>query len=445
MRASYFAADSIEKSSLEGITADFVEDGPELLARWGRHHGWTERRLASNVESYGRATVGRISADARTRLRNGAMYSGVNFGSQDYLNLAAHPSVHGAAKKAIDTYGVHSAGSVALMGSTELSIALESRLAAFLGYRDCTIFPTGWGAGYGLVKTLVRRDDHVVIDILAHACLQEGARNATPNVHRFPHCSNMAVQRRLAGIRAQDSGCGILVVTEGVFSMDSDVPDLRELQEICRRYDATLMVDVAHDLGALGATGRGVLELQDMVGKVDVVMGSFSKTFASNGGFVATNEPALKTVLRYNCGPLTFTNALSPVQAAIVLSALDIVEGDEGAELRAKLMANVLRLRAGLDARAFQVLGRPSAIVPVVLGGSPVSRLATRYAFENGAIVNLVEYPAVSRNSCRWRLQVMAQHTAQHIDTFIEIAVAAQDAARQYEKDVERAEACAAL
>lgn len=445
MKASYFTADSIDSSSLEGITADFFDDGIEMLARWRRHSDWHEQRLANRVDPYAKATLGSVSSETVARLRDGSLCSGVNFASQDYLNLSAHPSVHAAARKAIDAYGVHSAGSVALMGSTELSIALESRLATFLGYRDCTVFPTGWGAGYGVVKTLVRRGDHVVIDVLAHACLQEGARNATLNVHSVPHCSNIAVERRLERIRAGDTRCGILVVTEGVFSMDSDVPDLAELQAICRRHDATLMVDVAHDLGALGATGRGVLELQDMVGKVDLVMGSFSKTFASNGGFVATNEPALKPALRYNCGPLTFTNALSPVQAAIVLAALDIVDGEEGAALRARLMGNVLRLRAGLEANGFQVLGQPSAIVPAVFGNSPVSRLATRYALENGAIVNLVEYPAVSRNSCRWRLQVMAQHTASHIDMLVEIAMAAQVAARRYESESEVAEALVAL
>jgi len=440
MEENYFLTNSIARDSLGGVTADFFDQGADLLARWGRHHDWLERRLLYNVEPYGKATVGRISTNSGVRLRNGASYSGVNFASQDYLNLAAHPSVHAAAKRAIDSYGVHSAGSVALMGSTELSIELEERLASFLGYRDCTVFPTGWGAGYGLVKTLVRAEDHVLIDVLAHACLQEGARNATANVHIFPHCSNIAVQRRLERIRASDARCGILVVTEGVFSMDSDVPELAALQAICSHHGATLMVDVAHDLGALGATGRGVLEQQGMAGKVDIVMGSFSKTFASNGGFVATHESALKPALRYNCGPLTFTNALSPVQAATVLAALDIVVGDEGAELRARLMNNVLSLRNGFDASAFQVLGQPSAIVPVVFGGSPVSRLATRYALENGAIINLVEYPAVSRNSCRWRLQVMAQHTAQHIESLLGVAVAAREAAIRYEEDVKGVE-----
>lgn len=156
-------------------------------------------------------------------------FTGVNFGSQDYLSLAGHPAIRAAATEAASKFGVHSAGSAALMGNTGLSVELERQLADFLGYADCTVFPTGWGAGYGTIKTLVRPSDHIVIDVLAHACLREGARNATANVHTFPHLSNKAVERRLKRIREEDAETGILVVTETVFSMDSDVPDLAEL------------------------------------------------------------------------------------------------------------------------------------------------------------------------------------------------------------------------
>ena len=355
------------KTCLDLTTADFEQSGADLLGRWRPYFDWTALRSAENVLPYSKASSGRIHSSVDAILSNGTRCAGINFASQDYLNLSAHPAVHDAALKAIRTYGVHSAGSAALMGNTQLSLELEQRLAGFLGYRDCTIFPTGWGAGYGAIRTLVRPGDHIVIDVLAHACLHEGARNATGNVSTFPHCSNAAVRRRLERIRADHPEAGILVVTEGVFSMDSDVPDIAELQDICRAFGAFLLVDVAHDLGALGPTGRGVLELQDMVGKVDIVMGSFSKTFASNGGFVATNEPALKPALRYSAGPLLFSNALSPVQAAIVLAALDIVESEDGRQRRDQLMANVTTLRDGLVAEGFAILGQPSAIVPVLM------------------------------------------------------------------------------
>ena len=191
------------------------------------------------------------------------------------------------------------------------------------------------------------------------------------------------------------------------------------------------MVDCAHDLGAIGPTGRGYLEIQDFVGGPDVLMGSFSKTFASNGGFVATNVRELKHGLRYACGPSTFSNAMSPVNAAVVSACIDIVQSEEGAELRRRLIENVQYLRQRLQQEQFEVLGQESAIVPVILGDNRISRLMTKYALATGGIVNLVEYPAVSRNTCRWRLQVMAFHTRTQIERFVEIAVHARQAATE--------------
>jgi glycine C-acetyltransferase len=270
-----------------------------------------------------------------------------------------------------------------------------------------------------------------VIDLLAHACLQEAARDATQNVHQFRHCSTNALESKLKRIRAKDSVNGILVVTETVFSMDSDVPDIEAVQKLCKTYSATLMVDIAHDFGAIGETGHGHLGLQNMLGKVDVVMGSFSKTFASNGGFAACNNPALKLALRYNCGPLTFTNAITPVAATIVSECLRIVKSEEGKHRREKLMQNILHLRKGMEEAGFEILGQPSAIVPVILGNNALSLLVTKHCLKLGGIVNLVEYPAVSKNTCRWRLQVMTDHTFEQIDRFVEIAREARTLGKQ--------------
>ena len=412
---------------LDGVTSDFIDPGvSNLLDRLQPLTDWLNRRLQYDVEPYFRSTNTKIVPMLATRSRGDKSYAGVNFGSQDYLNLSSHPAVIAAAQQAAAHYGVHSAGSAALMGLSALTLQLEERIAAFLGLNDATVFPTGWGAGYGTIRSLVGRNDCVVIDSLAHACLQEGARAATTNVYTIPHLSLDALEQRLRRLQRSHTG-GVLVVTETVFSMDSDVPDLRATQDVCRAYGATLFVDVAHDLGALGHTGRGILEVQSLLGEIDIVMGSFSKTFASNGGFAATNHPALKLALRSGCGPQTFSNALSPVQAATVLKCFDIVEGEEGDERRARLMSNVVYLRDRLMDAGFKVLGQPSAIVPIVVGDNRVSRLMTKYALESGAIVNLVEYPVVSRNSCRWRAQVMADHTKDHIDTFVAVAKAARE------------------
>lgn len=407
---------------LSGSVADYLSiPGKNLLDRLQAHTSWWNSRYEHGVDPYSKSSDGPISAECKAKDRLGRTYSGINMASQDYLSLASHHAIKAAAKDAIDLYGVHSAGSPALMGNTTASLELEHRLAAFVGMADCTVFATGWAAGYGVIKSLVKQTDHIFIDQLAHACLMEGARNATPHVHVFPHLSTDGLERRLKRVRKEHPEAGFLIVTESLFSMDSDTPDLALHQELAKRYDATFMVDAAHDLGCLGTRGRGHLEMQGMLGKVDVLMGSFSKTFASNGGFVATNHPALKLAMRYGSGPQTFSNAISPIQASIVIKALEIIESQEGAVLRESMLRNSALLRESLANAGFEVMGDPSAIVPVVLGNSSRSRFITRFTLERGGLVNLVEFPAVAKNASRFRLQVMAGHTREQIHRFVKI------------------------
>jgi len=420
-----------------GSVANYLhskEFGGQLLDRLQPHHDWWDTRYESGVDSYSKSSAGPILAECKAQDRRGCHFEGINMASQDYLALASHPDIKKAAKDAVDNYGVHSAGSPALMGNTTASVELEHRLAEFLGMKDCTVFATGWAAGYGTIKALVRDTDHIVIDQFSHACLIEGARNTTQNIHVFPHLSLGRLEGKLKRIRKSHPETGILIVTESLFSMDSDTPDIKAHQQLANTYDATLMVDVAHDMGCMGPTGRGHLEMQGMLGKVDVVMGSFSKSFASNGGFVASNHPALKLALRYGCGPLTFSNAISPVQANIVLKSLDIIESKEGDVLRNRMLQNAIYLREGLTNAGFEVMGDPSAIIPVILGNTARSRLITKFTLEHGGLVNLVEFPAVAKNSSRYRLQVMASHTAAQIDRFVDLLNRAeQDADKQME------------
>ncbi|MCB1420389.1 MAG: aminotransferase class I/II-fold pyridoxal phosphate-dependent enzyme, partial [Notoacmeibacter sp.] len=274
---------------------------------------------------------------------------------------------------------------------------------------------TGWSAGFGVIKGLVRSHDHIVMDALAHACLQTGAQAATRNVSLFRHNDVEHCRDRLAAIRQRDRDGAIMVVTESLFSMDSDTPDIAALQALAHEYNAVLMVDVAHDLGCLGRDGTGHIGMQDMLGKVDLVMGSFSKTFASNGGFVATNKRAVKEYLRFYSPSCTFTNALSPVQVAIVGKALEIVRSAEGAQLRRDLMGNILSLRMQLKDRGMDFYGDPSAIVAVKTGDEALARMTARALPDVGLIANLVEFPAVGKGLARFRMQVMATHTEDEV------------------------------
>lgn len=388
--------------------------GPDLLARLQPYHEWHRTRTDHALWHYSRSLESAPGPEAAVASERGERLSGVNFASQDYLALSSHPAIHEVAARALRDFGPHSAGSSALLGNTRLSLQLEAALAEFLGGGEVTLFPTGWGAGFGVVTGLVRPADHIILDERAHACLQQGAAAATRNIRRCRHLDVERVGQLLARIRADDRENAILVVTEGLFSMDSTTPDVARLQELCHEWGATLLVDVAHDLGSLGPDGLGALGEHSLVGSVDLVIGAFSKTFASNGGFVWSRANGVRQFLKMAAGPACFSNALSPLQAAVVAEALAIVRSVEGARRRADLLSASLGLRAELAARAIEPLGRPSPIVPVVIGREPIARLAIGLLHERGMFVNLAEHPAVPLHGSRFRLQVMATHTPEH-------------------------------
>ena len=386
---------------------------------------WQDLRRRHGLWPYARSTSSAPKTHCSARTDAGQVLSGVNFASQDYLSLSSHPAIKQAAIGAIEEYGVHSAGSAALLGNTRLSLELEKVISDFLHGREVVLYPTGWSAGFASVQGLVRAKDHVVLDVLAHSCLQEGARAATQNIHFHGHLNVGALARRLERIRANDTENGILVVTESLFSMHSDTPDIAALRAVCDQYDAKLLVDCAHDLGCIGEDGLGHLGLQNMLDKADVIIGSFSKTFASNGGFIAVKTRAAAEYLKYYSATQTFSNALSPVQAATVLAAFRIVRSEEGKKRRRDLMNNILYMRGEMEKVGMETLGDPSAIVPVRVGAEGLARIASRELVALGAIANLVEYPAVPQGGARFRVQVMSDHNRQDIDTLVAVMLKA--------------------
>jgi glycine C-acetyltransferase len=400
--------------ALRGSVAQFAQPrGANLMRRTEPLDSWCRLRAEHGVWQYARALDGAPGPESNLHEEDAPPATatrGINFASQDYLSLASHPAIREAAQAALDEAGPHSAGSAVLLGNNRLSLALEAALAELVQMEHVTLFPTGWGAAFGVITALVNARDYVLVDQLAHASLRQGANAATRNVALHRHLDTGHVRELLAAIRARDTENGILVVTEGLFSMDADMPDLPLMQHLCREYNATLLVDVAHDLGALGPGGSGSLGLQAMLGKVDLVMGAFSKTFASNGGFVACASRAVKRQLQLFAGPHLFSNALSPLQAGCVLAALRIVAGSEGDVLREALLGNAVALRAGLAETGMRCLGVPSAIVPLWIGSEQVARLAGRTLAREGVFVNAVEYPGVPLGAARLRLQVMAGH-----------------------------------
>ena len=406
----------LAEGALAGTAAQFSQPrGPDLLARTAAVERWHDQRANHGLWQYARSLEGAPYPIASIRDEAGTGARGINFASQDYLSLASHPGVAEAAARALRDAGPHSAGSAVLLGNTKTSLLLEQAIAGLVQAEHVALFPTGWGAAFGAITALVQPQDHVVIDQFAHASLRQGASAATPKVAVNRHLDVDHVRQLVGAIRARDTEHGILVVTEGLFSMDSDSPDLARLQAVCHEFGATLLVDVAHDLGALGPNGGGAIEAQGMLGKIDLVMGAFSKTFSSNGGFVATASRAVKRHLQLYAGPHMFSNALSPVQAAVILECVNIVRSDEGAALRSDLLRNAEGLRRLLTDEGLECMGTPSAIVPVLIGSEKVSRLVGKLLFEQSVFVNQVEFPGVPVGASRLRLQLMANHNMQQL------------------------------
>jgi 7-keto-8-aminopelargonate synthetase-like enzyme len=384
--------------------------GADLGAKAAAFTEWFDESVRGGGFAYSKRLTRAPGPDSPLRYADGKIHTGYNFSSQDYLGLATHPEITAAACRAIARYGVHSAGSTALAGGMDFSDELEAALAAHLGMPFVTLFPSGWAAGYGVTRGLVRANDHVIVDVLAHNCLQEGAAAATRNLHYFRHLDVQHARDKLTAIRANHADSGILLITESLFAIDASAPDLVALQAMCREFGAMLLVDVSHDLGCSGPDGTGQIGRQGLQGRVDLVMGSFAKTFASSGGFVATHRRPIREYFRYHSPTNAFSNALSPAQIAVVLAALRIVRSSEGDRRRAGLLAAVRALRNGLAARQIEVLGQPAAIVPAMIGRDEVARLAVKFAAEAGVLANLFEYPVVARNAARFRLQVMSGH-----------------------------------
>jgi len=421
---------AIPESALSGSLRDFkAPNGIDLLDRISGFFDWQDLRRSYNLWPYAKSTATAPKTHCAAKTDRGDDIQGVNFASQDYLSLASHPEIKEAAIQAVHDYGVHSAGSAALLGNTRHSLVLERTISDFIGGHEIVLYPTGWSAGFAAVQGVVRPGDHVVMDVLAHSCLQEGARAATQNVHFHGHLNIAGLERRLQRIRATDKENGILVVTESLFSMHSDTPDIAALHAVCRQYDAMLLVDCAHDFGCIGEDGLGHIGLQQMVDKVDIIIGSFSKTFASNGGFIAVKSRSTAEYLKYFSATQTFSNALSPIQAAVVLKAFDIVRSQEGKRRRRSLMDNILYMRREMAKVGLEALGDPSAIVPVRVGAEGLARIASRELASLGAIANLVEYPAVPQGGARFRVQVMADHSQDDVDMLIRLMQKAMRAA----------------
>lgn len=343
----------------------------------------------------------------------------IMLGSNNYLGLTQHPKVREAAIKAVEDYGTGCTGSRLLNGTLDMHLELESRLAQFAKKEAALVFTTGYQVNLGTISALMGRHDTVVIDKADHASIVDGCKLSHTNVVRFKHNDMADLERVLAGV---DHSRGILIVVDGVFSMEGDVADLPEIVRLKKRYGARLMVDEAHSVGVFGEGGRGTCEHFGLIDEVDLIMGTFSKSFASTGGYVAGDEDVIYYV-RHMARPFLFTAAIPPSSAAAALAALDVIETEP--ERRAKLWDNVHKMKRWYDELGFCTAGSQSPVIPLVVGEEMRLARFWRRLFDLGVFANAAVSPAVEPDHALIRTSYMATHTDEHLTRAIEIAAQA--------------------
>ena len=337
----------------------------------------------------------------------------IMLGSNNYLGLTHHPKVLEAASRALHTYGSGCTGSRFLNGTLDLHLQLEAALAEFLGKEDCIVFSTGYNANLGLISGLVNKRDVVFLDKLDHASIVDGAKMSFGETVRFNHGDLVGLERKLE----QHPGAGKMVIVDGVYSMEGDIADVPGLVRACRRHGAALAVDDAHSIGVLGPRGDGTAAHFGMTDEVDIIAGTFSKSLASIGGFVAGAKGVIN-YLRHHSRPLIFTASLPPSNTAGVLAALEVLRADT--ERRENLWENTRRLQEGFRAIGFDTGPSETPIVPILIGPLDKTLVMWRKVFDAGIFTNPVVPPAVPPSQCRLRTSVMATHTADQIDYCVE-------------------------
>lgn len=362
----------------------------------------------------------------------------IMLGSNNYLGLTGDPRVMEGARTALERYGTGLTGSRLLNGTIDLHLQLEAELAAFMGTEDAIVFTTGHQANIGCLGTILAPGDTVVADSGDHASILDGCVLSRAKLRAFRHNRLDKLERTLE--KAAGDGGGILVVVDGVFSMEGDVAPLPEITDLCSRFGARLMVDEAHGVGTLGARGAGASELFGVEDRVDLRMGTFSKSLASCGGFIAGPEEVIE-YLRIASRPFLFTAAAVPAAIGAALAALRILTSDEGPALTVRLQDNARYLNRGLHDLGFHVVDPTrladgtdvvTPIVPVLVADDWKAVLLWRALYDHGVYVNVAIHPAVPPGGALLRTSVMATHDTAVLDRALEAFSAVK---RQFEAE----------
>ena len=348
------------------------------------------------------------------------------YASYSYLGLVGHPRINAAAKEAIDCYGTGTHGVRSLAGSLDLHTELEETIAEFKNAEAAVTYTSGYVTNLTAVSTLVGRGDYVISDKLNHASIVDGCLMSGAKFLRFRHNDMEALEQRLQQI---EKGSTKLVIADAVFSMDGDIIDFPNMVELCRRYDAWLMIDEAHSVGVLGKTGRGIEEYFGMEGAIDIKMGTLSKTIPSVGGYIAGKEDIVK-YLRHASRAYIFSAALPPAQAAAANESFKVIM-DETWRVE-KLHANTELFISGLKSRGFDTMLTETAIVPVLCGSDEAAFAMTRECQRRDIFVLPVVSPAVPPGLARLRATVTAAHESNEIEHAMDVIESANEKLMAY-------------
>ena len=338
----------------------------------------------------------------------------IMIGSNNYLGLTTHPKVRAAAMEGIERYGTSCTGSRFLNGTLKLHLDLEQRLADYVGKESALVFSTGMQVNLGVISALVGPDDYVIIDKDNHASIVDGCRLSMGTMKRYRHGDLDHLERILKKLPAE---AGKMVIVDGVFSMGGDIANLPDLVPLCKEYGARLFVDDAHSLGVLG-NGRGTAAHFGLTDDVDLIMGTFSKSFASIGGFIAGDEEVMHYV-KHHARSFIFSASLPASNAMAVMAALEIMETEP--EHVEQLWDNGNKMLNGLNNLGFNTGKTQTPIIPIIIGEDEPTFLTWRLLFEQGLYTNPVRTPAVPKGQSCLRTSYMATHTEEQLDCALDI------------------------
>ncbi|MBU6374431.1 MAG: aminotransferase class I/II-fold pyridoxal phosphate-dependent enzyme [Bdellovibrionales bacterium] len=340
----------------------------------------------------------------------------VMIGSNNYLGLTHNARVQEAAKRAIDQYGTGCTGSRFLNGNLTAHEELEARLAKFLGKEACLVFATGFLTNAGVLSCLIGRSDVIYSDRENHASIVEGTRLAIGDTVKFKHNDMEDLERVLKNTRSKYAGA--LIVADGVFSMSGDILNLPAVAELAKKYQCRLYIDDAHALGVLGSKGQGTEHHFGMVGAADLVMGTFSKSFASLGGYVAGSEEVIHYI-KHKARTFMFSAAMPPAAVGTVLECLTIAETEP--QHLASLRKNSAKMQRELTAMGYNILGSQTPIVPLLIGDDMTAFAFTQRLYDHGVFATPVVSPAVPEGCALIRTSYMATHTDEDLDYALEV------------------------